>query len=183
MLAGDREAFRILVVRYQRPIFRFLAAFSLSAAQREELAQEAFLRAFAHLGEFDAARATFSSWLFTIAKRLYVNALQKQSPVFDTDTVSSRHETTPTPVVVTGRSETINNVRRLLNSALAQLNERQREIVLLFHQQNWPIADIASYLNMPEGTVKSHLHRARKRMRKQIMADRQLRAQASEVWS
>src|SRR5262249_42411616 len=79
VLAGNRDAFRILVVRYQRPIFRFLAAFRLPPAQREELAQETFLRAFERLGDFDASRGTFSSWLFTIAKNLAAHELGRMS--------------------------------------------------------------------------------------------------------
>jgi RNA polymerase sigma-70 factor (ECF subfamily) len=71
----------------------------------------------------------------------------------------------------------------VLDVALDALTERQREIVLLFHQQNWPITDIAEHLGMPEGTVKSHLHRARKRMKAAIVADTTLHARAEEVWS
>ncbi len=180
--AGDGKAIEALIRAHQDALFAFILRMSGRPHIAEDVVQEAFVRVLKNLDRFDT-RYRFSTWLFTIAKRLYVNALQKQAPMYDTDTVNSRQETTPPPVVVTARNETIANVRRLLGSALAQLNERQREIVLLFHQQSWPIADIANYLNMPEGTVKSHLHRARKRMRRQIQADRQLRAQASEVWS
>jgi RNA polymerase sigma-70 factor (ECF subfamily) len=59
----------------------------------------------------------------------------------------------------------------------------QREIILLFHQQNWPITEIALYLEMPEGTVKSHLHRARKRMKQVIESDAAMQQHAEEVWS
>ena len=47
----------------------------------------------------------------------------------------------------------MDNTRDLLDGALASLNERQREIVLLFHQQGWPIAEIAAHMDMPEGTI------------------------------
>ena len=52
-----------------------------------------------------------------------------------------------------------------IQSALLSLSEEQREIIILFHQLDWPISLIASHLDMPEGTIKSHLHRGRKRLR------------------
>jgi RNA polymerase sigma-70 factor (ECF subfamily) len=58
------------------------------------------------------------------------------------------------------------HTRTALHEALNCLNDHQREIVVLFHQQGWPISQIASHKDMPEGTVKSHLHRARQRMRR-----------------
>ena len=87
------------------------------------------------------------------------------------------------PGSLTARSEMLRNVRSLIETALGGLNEQQREIILLFHQQNWPIIAIAEHLNMPEGTVKSHLHRARKRMKRLIVASRRMHAQVQEVWS
>jgi RNA polymerase sigma-70 factor, ECF subfamily len=69
-ITGNRNAFRLLVVRYQRPLFRFLGGFGLGQAVAEELAQEAFLRAYRNLANYDAAKAKFSSWLFMIAKHL-----------------------------------------------------------------------------------------------------------------
>ena len=72
-LSGKRNAFRMLVVRYQRPLFRFLGGFGLGQAIAEELAQETFLRAFRNLPGYDAGKAKFSSWLFTIAKNLALN--------------------------------------------------------------------------------------------------------------
>jgi RNA polymerase sigma-70 factor (ECF subfamily) len=65
--------------------------------------------------------------------------------------------------------ERTDGLRKLVQVALDELPEPQHEIVLLYHQQEWPIAEIAHYLSMPEGTVKSHLHRARERMKRTIV--------------
>ncbi|MCH8211332.1 MAG: sigma-70 family RNA polymerase sigma factor, partial [Planctomycetes bacterium] len=75
------------------------------------------------------------------------------------------------------------NARQALETALVGLGPQQREIILLYHQFNWAIARIADHLNMPEGTVKSHLHRARKRMRRRIEADRRLLEHVQEIWA
>ena len=77
----------------------------------------------------------------------------------------------------------LENAREAIREALLGLSEQQREIILLFHQQNWPISNIARHLDMPEGTIKSHLHRARKRMRRVIVADRRRENQVEEVWT
>jgi RNA polymerase sigma-70 factor (ECF subfamily) len=109
--------------------------------------------------------------------------MQKQRPAYDTDAVGAHEGRSPSPVGVTVRTETMDKLRALLDDALGALNEQQREIILLFHQQNWAIIEIAQHLNMPEGTVKSHLHRARKRMRHSIASDATLHARAREVWA
>jgi DNA-directed RNA polymerase specialized sigma24 family protein len=69
ILRGNQEAFRLLVLRYQRPLFRFLGLLGFDGASCEDLAQQTFLSAFRALADFDPGRARFSTWLFTIAKR------------------------------------------------------------------------------------------------------------------
>ena len=107
--------------------------------------------------------------------------MQKHKPVYDTETVSARRDDGSAPLGISADAETRENMRVLLDGAMEHLNPRQREIVILFHQQGWPIAVIAEHLDMPEGTVKSHLHRARMRMRQSIEEDRQLHDRAREA--
>jgi RNA polymerase sigma-70 factor (ECF subfamily) len=87
------------------------------------------------------------------------------------------------PGMLAARAETMDNARHLIDAALTALPAQQREIMLLFHQQNWPIAEIAEHLGMPQGTIKSHLHRGRNRMRRYIEANRSMHRQAQEVWT
>jgi RNA polymerase sigma-70 factor (ECF subfamily) len=72
-LAGQKDAFRLLILRHQRSVFRFLGVLGFSGQSAEDLAQEAFLRAFRHLAEFDPSRAKFSTWLFTMVRNLAAN--------------------------------------------------------------------------------------------------------------
>ncbi|MDY7110644.1 MAG: sigma-70 family RNA polymerase sigma factor [Planctomycetota bacterium] len=181
-MGGDGNAIEALIRAHQDALFAFILRMSGRPHVAEDIVQEAFVRVLGNLDRFDT-RFRFSTWLFTIAKRLYVNASQKQRPAYDTDAVNLQQGRAATPSGLTARAETMRNMRDLLEVALGELNERQREIILLFHQQNWPIAEIADHLGMPEGTIKSHLHRARKRMRRLISADETLHARAEEVWS
>ena len=89
----------------------------------------------------------------------------------------------PGPGQSNARLETIDNARDLLDELLADLPEQQREIMHLFHRLDWSIAEIAEQLNMPQGTVKSHLHRGRGRMKRMILADRTRQRHAEELWS
>jgi RNA polymerase sigma factor (sigma-70 family) len=181
-MSGDGSAVEALIRAHQDALFAFILRMSGRPHMAEDIVQEAFVRVLGNIRRFDH-RFRFSTWLFTIAKRLYVNASQKQRPAYDTEAVNLQQGRVATPSGLSARAETMRNMRDLLEVALGELNERQREIILLFHQQNWPIAEIAEHLGMPEGTIKSHLHRARKRMRRLITADQTLHARAEEVWS
>src|SRR3569832_2488936 len=77
ILGGNREAFRRLALRYQRPLFRFLGLLGFAQDAAEDLAQQTFLRVYRALGSFAPRQAKFSTWLFTIAKRLAANERQR----------------------------------------------------------------------------------------------------------
>lgn len=171
-----------LVTGHKDGLYAFMLRMSGRPHIAEDIVQEAFVRVLKNIDRFDE-RFRFSTWVFTIAKRLYVNAMQKHKPVYDSDTVGAARGDAAAPSQTSVRDEEVTAARGVLGSALACLNEQQREIILLFHQQNWPITDIGAYLDMPEGTVKSHLHRARKRMKKFIEGDSALHARVTELWA
>jgi RNA polymerase sigma-70 factor (ECF subfamily) len=76
---GNKNAFRLLVLRYQRMVFSFLGKFFQVQVQ-EDLAQETFLRAYRHIADFDAEKgASFSTWLITIARNLAINERAKKN--------------------------------------------------------------------------------------------------------
>ena len=180
--AGDGRAIEALIRAHQEALYAFMLRMSGRPDVAEDIVQEAFVRVLKNLDRFDT-RFRFSTWLFTIAKRLFVNSMQKHRPTYDSDIVGSRQGSGTTPGHDAARSEMMQNVRGVLDTALGQLNPQQREIILLFHQQNWPITEIAVFMNMPEGTIKSHLHRARKRMKQVIESSDRLNHQAQEVWT
>jgi RNA polymerase sigma-70 factor, ECF subfamily len=184
-LQGDGTAIESLIKAHQEALYAFMLRMSGRPDVAEDIVQEAFVRVLKNLDRFDS-RFRFSTWLFTIAKRLYVNAMQKHKPTYDSDVVSDRHDrqgAAQSPGGIASRRESIDNLRVIIDASLAMLAPLQREIILLFHQQNWPITEIALYLEMPEGTVKSHLHRARKRMKQVIESDAAMQQHAEEVWS
>lgn len=178
---GDPKAIEALIRGYQDQLFAFMLRMTGKPDIAEDMVQEAFVRVLKNLDRFDA-RFRFSTWLFTIAKRLYVNYMQKMHPSFDSDVVNGFSGESAAPGRSSEELETMENLRGVLSRALGTLTGQQREIVLLYHQQNWSITDIALHLHMPEGTIKSHLHRARRRMRREIDDDTLLRRRASEAF-
>lgn len=164
---GDAEAVAGLIAAHQESLYAFMLRMSGRPELAEDVVQEAFVRVLKNLDRFDP-RFRFSTWLFTIAKRLYVNWMQKFQPASESELVNA-WSAPPRPVehaIVLTESKIA--AREAVLTGLACLGPTQLEIVLLFHQQEWSISDIAVYLNMPEGTIKSHLHRARRKMREVI---------------
>ncbi len=163
--AGDRGAADRLIRAHQASLFAYMLRISGRPDVAEDIVQDAFVRVLTNLDRFDS-RFRFSTWLFTIARRLYVNACQKHKPVYDSEVVGAFRGNGDEPFAPTIAFETTGHARDAIGAALLELTAEQREIIVLFHQQEWSISLIADFLKMPEGTVKSHLHRGRRRMRK-----------------
>lgn len=166
-VAGDRRAAERLIREHQASLFAYILRLSGRREVAEDVVQDAFVRVLTNLHRFDP-RFRFSTWLFTIAKRLYVNANQKLRPVYDSDTVGAARGGHEEPITPAAERESRDAARSALDQALESLTEEQREIVILFYQHDWPIAQISEHMGMPEGTIKSHLHRGRAKMRKAI---------------
>jgi RNA polymerase sigma-70 factor (ECF subfamily) len=156
-LSGNRNAFRLLVVRYQRPLFRFLGGFGLGQAVAEELAQETFLRAYGNLAAYDAAKAKFSSWLFTIAKHLAINEsarISHRAPHVEVsgEELSGRDG-------VPGAHEALESAERRtrVQRALQQLPEVLRSALILAYLKELTMDDIATIECCSVGAVKSRI--------------------------
>ena len=168
--AGDPTAIEALVRRHQASLHAFLLRRCGRPELAEDLVQESFVRVIRSIDRFDP-RFRFSTWLFTIGRRLLVNHFQKMRPAYDSEFVESRGDRRGQPAEPVLRKERRHAVLGLVERAMQCLNPRQREVVERFHTQGRPIPDIAAELGIPEGTVKSHLHRARRRMQESIAAD------------
>lgn len=167
VLGGNRDAFRFLVVRYQRPVFRFLGGFGLEPAAAEELAQEAFLRAYRNLGSYDAGRATFSSWLFTIAKHLALNETarsRRRAPHVEcqeSTTEPRARAAAPSAHETLEKTERRQRVRR----AIHKLPDLLRGVLVLAYVKELSMEDIAAIEGCSVGTVKSRIFRGKQLLR------------------
>lgn len=177
---GEPEAFAALIREHQGRLFGFLYRLCRQRELAEDIVQEAFVRVLRNIERFDE-RYRFSTWLFTIARRLLVNALQKHRPRSESewiDTWESRD--VDLDQLVQGReSHTV--LSTMLDEAMQVLSSTQREVVILYHHKGHGISEIANLLGMPAGTIKSHLHRARGRMREWLNGDATMRARVAEL--
>ncbi len=157
---GDEFAFGLLVKRYQRPAYAVALSVTGRHEDAEDAAQESFLVALARLDECRSPER-FGGWLMTIVRNRSKNLIRRES-LRETDQVPpGARSSAPTPDKVAENVE----LRALLEEALAELPEVQREIVLLHDMEGWKHREIAERLEIPSGTVRSHLHFARKALR------------------
>lgn len=158
-LGDDRRAFGCLVEAYQSDIRRFFLNLTFGdVALSDDLAQETFIKAYTSIRSFKGL-SKFSTWLYRIAyNEFYSYSRKRQEERLDENT---RKESPDEP---SGNYEENSNSRLDINTALQRLNEVERSIITLYYLQDIPIKKITEITGLPEGTIKSHLSRARTKM-------------------
>lgn len=172
---GQERAYRELVRRYERPIFSLLYRMVRDRELAEDLSQETFVKA---LNAIESYRPEykFSSWLFKIANNAAIDHLRRR----ELDTLSlegSPHAVTPdameaTALQIGDRAENpldIVEAKELggeIERAIAQLRPEYRACILLRHVDGRAYEEIAEMLDLPLGTVKTYIHRARNELRR-----------------
>lgn len=167
---GCGASARLLVEAHQDRLFAFVWRMVRHKDDAEELCQETFLRAFSALHSFDA-KFRFSTWLFTIAYRLTLNQIRRRrdfSGDVDFGGVAERDADGNSPAGVCDEladGEAAAQLQSTIWSAVDELSGVQKAAVLLFYRESMNCQDIGEVLNIPAATVKSHLHRARARLK------------------
>ena len=164
---GDAEAIEGLIDAHQVSLYHFLLRLTGRPESAEDIAQEAFVRVLKNLSRFDETYR-FSTWLFTIARRLWINEYQKLKPTYDSDVVGAAGDAGWAPEEHLIERADRDEVFSAIEVALDALSPSQQEIVLLFYSCGCSIQEIALRQDIPLGTVKSHLYRARARMAESI---------------
>ena len=161
---GDTESFEILVRRHQKATFNLIYRFLGDYDEAAELAQEVFLSAYKSIHRF-RGDANFSTWLYRIAfnhastRRKCLNSkLERDMALDGTEALAG---SAIDPAVSAERREIQQCVQRALNN----LDPDDAQIILLRDLQDVPYEDIAETLDVPVGTVKSRLHRARQALK------------------
>ena len=168
-IAGDPDAFAILVQRYGGRVYNIAFRITNDADAAKDCAQEAFIRAYRALHQYDPA-LPFGPWLFRIATNASLNHVQRwhahESPVEELP--ESVEESEQGPEATTLRREALAEVV----AALAELPPRYRAALTLRHMQQLSYQEVADALGIPLGTVKTHLHRARAALKSRMAARR-----------
>ena len=171
---GRESAFNELLVRYERPVFSLVYRMVRDRSLAEDLAQEAFIKAFNHIQSYNPDYK-FSSWIFKIANNLAIDHLRKKQ----LDTVSlhgsphatsaEEEERTRLSIESPGESpeEYVEN-RELgdrIEDAIGRLRPEYRTAVLLRHVEGHSYEEVAEIMELPLGTVKTYIHRGRLELR------------------
>ncbi len=165
---GDANAFSVLVRRYQRAAYLLALGVTRHPENAEDVAQEAFLVALDRLEECREP-ARFAGWFSTIVKNRARNLVRRESLRQSESLESIAASAGDDPFRSTVRAE----LRDQLTSALGQLSPLQRQVVLLHDLEGWKHREIGERLGMPAGTVRSHLHFARRRLRLLLQVGRE----------
>jgi RNA polymerase sigma-70 factor, ECF subfamily len=159
-LRGDAEAFAQLVTRYERPVYHLAYRTLKDAEEARDITQESFLRAYRSLRSFRPS-AKFSTWIFAIAYHACCDRLKRVRRQSD-EALPERADPAPGPehlVIALDRAQR-------LRDAIDSLPEKYRTVITLYHLQGRQYEEIARVLELPMGTVKTHLFRAKEQLRR-----------------
>jgi RNA polymerase sigma-70 factor, ECF subfamily len=145
------EALEQLLNRYETKVFRMALTFLKDAARAEEATQEIFLKLWQALPDYDG-RASPGTWLYSIARNTCLSTSRSDSYRKTLGLDEFREPAAPPPAVIRDLE---------LAQSINCLPEIQRTVITLFYLQEKRVDEVARMLGIPEGTVKSHLHRAR----------------------
>lgn len=154
VLNGDTAAFALIVERWQGPLVNLAYRYCRERERAEDMAQEAFLRAFRGLGSWRRDSA-FSTWLFALATNVYRDEIRKYPPLsvaYEDDVAAERSEEDAADEA---------DRRRLVRTALQSLPPRYRDPLLLFYFHDQNVEATAASLQLPQGTIKARLSRGR----------------------
>ena len=168
--AGDQSAFGRLVMAYQKPVYNLAYRMLGNAAEAEEAAQEAFLRAYTHLRTYDPQRR-FSSWLMSIASHYCIDRLRRRrinwlpledeiaTPGNSTEFAElNMTSASPNPEAVVAQQEQ----EAYIQGLLAELSPTDRAAITLHYWYDCSYQEIAETLDLTVSAVKSRLYRARR---------------------
>jgi RNA polymerase sigma-70 factor, ECF subfamily len=164
-LAGRTECFGALVERYDRAVYNLTLRTLRDVEEAKDATQEAFFKAFRSLRTFRPG-SKFSTWIFSIAYHACCDRLARRKRYSDAE-LPDRADEGPGPELQAERRDE----GRRLRDAIDALPEKYRVVISLYHLQGHQYEEIARVLDLPMGTVKTHLFRAKELLRKRLLAD------------
>ncbi len=174
-LAGDTNAFRIIISNTQGLVLQIIYRLVTNQEDREDLAQEVYLKVYSKLSSFKF-NAKLSTWIGTITYNTCINYLEKKRiTILDIDTHDNidMWDTITNNSIHTSQNITENLVlknerARILEIEIEKLPPIYKTIITLFHSEELSYKEISKITNLPEGTLKNYLFRARKKLRENI---------------
>ena len=176
---GDEEAFKKLIDRYTAPLYNF-AARTAGRNDAPDIVQEVFVKVWKHIHRFDATRASFKTWIFTIAKNTATDFLRKKKSLLFSDLNNPTRsdlvndnffeENIPDENLLPDLALQKLEDNKFLNKTMEKLRPIYQEILALHYQEEMTFEEIGKILAKPLNTVKSQHRRALLEMRRMLNA-------------
>lgn len=173
VLKGDQSAFADIVSLYQHKLYQVCYRMLGNKQESEDIAQEAFVRAYTNLHTFDQKRK-FSTWLYRIATNLCIDRIRKKKPdtYLDAEVTGTDGLTMYSQIATDDQlpEETIVQLelQERIQYEIGRLPDKYRSVIVLKYMEELSLQEISEILDMPLGTVKTRIHRGREALRKQL---------------
>lgn len=173
---GEPDAFEHFVRTYQRKVFRLVYTLVRNAADADALTQDVFVKAWRAVPDFKGD-AAFETWLNRIAVNAVRDAARRRRPVVSFTDLADADETgssrlppaiEPVDATTPEREARSRQIRRRIGEALEALSPRQKAIFVMKHYEDRTVAEIGAAIGVDDGTVKSHLFRAARKLRQKL---------------
>ena len=191
-LAGDRDAYRVLVARHSRTMYRMAYRMTGNAHDAEEVVQESFLRAYQKLKQF-AGDANFGTWVYRIAANYAIDRLRQRNSEearrenpgkagedsLEVDPLSQVQDISPSPERLASSAQLADRIK----AALAELSPAERTAIVMRHWDGCGIEEIATVLKSNSNATKNTVFRAVQKLRrslKPVLEGKEARAMGTE---
>jgi RNA polymerase sigma-70 factor (ECF subfamily) len=172
-IQGDQQAYKEIMDKYQKPLYFHVLKMVRNHEQVEDLVQEAFMKAFKNLNTYNTNYA-FSTWLYRITTNHTIDYLRKKK--LKTTSMNEPVKTRDGEIEIqisdeqakTDRKIIREQRKRIIHEAIDNLPEKYRIVIEMRHLQELSYQEIADQLDLPLGTVKAHIFRAREMLYKKL---------------
>ncbi|KKR69407.1 MAG: RNA polymerase, sigma-24 subunit, ECF subfamily [Parcubacteria group bacterium GW2011_GWF1_40_6] len=156
---GEKEALKYLIERYASPIFNFVAHLT-NRNDAPDIVQDIFIKTWKNIKRYDSKKASFKTWIFTIARNSVTDFWRKKKNILFTEIEESFSENIPDENLLPDEVLQKLEDAELLNKTLEKLRPDYREVLVLYYQEEMTFEEIGGILSKPTNTVKSQHRRA-----------------------
>lgn len=172
-IRGEQGAFKKLMDKYQKPLYYHVLKMVKNHEQVEDIVQESFMKAFSNLSSYNTNYA-FSTWLYRITTNHTIDYLRKKKLKTRSIDEPVKAKDGEMQFQVVGNSETDRKIirkerKQILTDAILNLPDKYREVIEMRHLEELSYQEISDQLDLPLGTVKAHIFRAREMLYKALI--------------
>lgn len=176
-IKGDQDAYKKLMDKYQKPLYFHVLKMVRNHEQVEDLVQEAFMKAFKNLNSYNTNYA-FSTWLYRITTNHTIDYLRKKKLKTTSINEPIKTKEGEMEIQISDEAETDREIirkerKKIIHTAINNLPKKYRRVIEMRHLQELSYQEIAEQLDLPLGTVKAHIFRAREMLYKELKDKRE----------